>query len=117
MTPKDLAAKHYSFLVVSGINPADPLPQRSLRMHLYQKFISDLDSTGEHISAQLSEVDLSDPEDVKATVPSGGTDLLLYFGHETSLRAGAIIRRTLRSGGSSIPTWPRWICATTGKWC
>jgi cell division protein FtsQ len=82
MSPKDLAAKHYSFLVVSGINPADPLAQRSLRMHLYQKFISDLDSTGERISAQLSEVDLSDPEDVKATVPSGGTDLLLYFGHE-----------------------------------
>ncbi|MGA8531011.1 MAG: FtsQ-type POTRA domain-containing protein [Acidobacteriaceae bacterium] len=85
MSPKDLAAKHYSFLVVSGINPADPLPQRSLRMHLYQKFIGDLDSTGEHISAQLSEVDLSDPEDVKATVPSGGMDLLLYFGQEDFL--------------------------------
>jgi cell division protein FtsQ len=85
MTPKDLAAKHYSFLVVSGINPTDPLPQRSLRMHLYQKFISDLDSTGEPISAQLSEVDLSDPEDVKTTVPSGGTDLLLYFGQENFL--------------------------------
>ncbi|MGB7170818.1 MAG: FtsQ-type POTRA domain-containing protein [Acidobacteriaceae bacterium] len=85
MSPKDLAAKHYSFLVVSGIRPADPLPQRSLRMHLYQKFIADLDSTGEHISAQLSEVDLSDPEDVKATVPSAGTDLLLYFGQEDFL--------------------------------
>ena len=85
MSPKDLAAKHYSFLVVSGVNPGEPLPQRSLRMHLYQKFISDLDSTGEHISAQLSEVDLSDPEDVKATVPSGGTDLLLYFGQEDFL--------------------------------
>jgi cell division protein FtsQ len=85
MSPKDLAAKHYSFLVVNGINPADPLPQRSLRMHLYQKFISDLDSTGEHVSAQLSEVDLSDPEDVKATVPSGGADLLLYFGQEDFL--------------------------------
>ncbi|MGA7521442.1 MAG: FtsQ-type POTRA domain-containing protein [Acidobacteriaceae bacterium] len=85
MSPKDLAAKHYSFLVVNGINPADPLAQRSLRMHLYQKFISDLDSTGEHISAQLSVVDLTDPEDVKATVPSGGTDLLLYFGQEDFL--------------------------------
>jgi cell division protein FtsQ len=70
---------------VSGINPSDPLPQRSLRMHLYQKFLSDLDSGGEHISAQLSEVDLSDPEDLKATVPSVGTDLLLYFGHEDFL--------------------------------
>ena len=85
MSPKDLAAKHYSFLVVNGIRPTDPLPQRSLRMHLYQKFISDLDSTGEHISSQLSEVDLSDPEDLKATVPSGGTDLLLYFGQEEFL--------------------------------
>jgi cell division protein FtsQ len=85
MTPKDLAAKHYSFLVVSGINPADSLAQRSLRMHLYQRFIAELDSTGEHLSSQLSEVDVSDAGDVKATVPSGGVDLLLYFGQENFL--------------------------------
>jgi cell division protein FtsQ len=85
MTPQQMAARHYSFPVVSGIAPTDPLSVRSACMHLYQKFIADLDSTGEHISAQLSEVDLSDPNDVRATVPANGSDLLLYFGQEDFL--------------------------------
>ena len=85
MTPQQMAARHYSFPVVSGIVPADPLSVRSARMHLYQRFIADLDSTGEPISAQLSEVDLSDPNDVRATVPANGSDLLLYFGQEDFL--------------------------------
>ena len=85
MTPQQMAARHYSFAVVSGINPGDPISVRSARMHLYQRFIGELDATGEHISAQLSEVDLSDPEDVRATVPANGTDLLLHFGDEDFL--------------------------------
>jgi cell division protein FtsQ len=85
MTPQQMAARHYSFPVVSGIIPADPLSVRSARMHMYQRFMVDLDSTGEHISAQLSEVDLSDPDDVRATVPANGSDLLLHFGQEDFL--------------------------------
>jgi cell division protein FtsQ len=54
-------------------------------MQIYQKFIAELDSTGEHISAHLSEVDLSDPEDVRATVPANGSDLLLHFGDQNFL--------------------------------
>lgn len=85
MTPQQMAAKHYSFPVVSGINPADPLSVRGARMHLYQRFLADLDSSGEHISSRISEVDLTDPEDVRATVPVNGTDLLLYFGQQDFL--------------------------------
>jgi cell division protein FtsQ len=85
MTPQQMAARHYSFPVVSGIIPTDPLSVRSARMHMYQRFMVDLDSTGEHISAQLSEVDLSDPDDVRATVPANGSDLLLHFGQEDFL--------------------------------
>src|SRR5581483_1846037 len=58
---------------------------RGARMALFQRFIGELDSTGEHFSTQLSEVDLSDPEDVRATVPASGTDLLLHFGQENFL--------------------------------
>jgi cell division protein FtsQ len=82
MTPQQMASRRYSFPVVSGINPADPLSVRGARMHGYQRFIGELDATGEHISAQLSEVDLSDPDDVRATVPANGSDLLLHFGDE-----------------------------------
>jgi cell division protein FtsQ len=85
MAPLEMAARRYSFPVASGISPADPLSVRGARMHIYQRFIADLDSSGEHISSQLSEVDLSDPDDVRATVPSNGSDLLLHFGQEDFL--------------------------------
>jgi len=85
MAPQQMAARRYSFPVVSGINPADPLSVRGARMQIYQSFMGELDSTGEPITAQLSEVDLSDPDDVRATVPSGGEDLLLHFGAEDFL--------------------------------
>ncbi len=80
---------HYSFPVVTGINASDPLSTRAARMRVYSYFTSDLDSTGDHISEKLSEVDLSDPEDVKALIPevSGGitTDLLVHFGESDFL--------------------------------
>lgn len=85
MPPSMMAARRYSFPVVTGINPNDPLSTRGARMHLYQKFITEIDSTGEKVSEQLSEVDLSDPEDVRVTVPAKGSDLLLHFGQEDFL--------------------------------
>jgi cell division protein FtsQ len=85
MTPQEMAEKHYSFPVVSGIDPGDPLSVRGARMQVYERFIGELDSSGETISARLSEVDLSDPEDVRATVPADGTDLELQFGQEDFL--------------------------------
>ncbi len=75
--PGDLA---YSFPVVTGLNAGDPLSTRAARMKLFGRFTSDLDSTGEHISQKLSEVDLSDPEDVKALIPESATDILVHFG-------------------------------------
>jgi cell division protein FtsQ len=85
MTPQEMAEKHYSFPVVSGIDPRDPLSVRGARMQVYQRFVGDLDASGEKISAQLSEVDLSDPDDVRATVPGSGTDVVLQFGQDDFL--------------------------------
>ena len=85
MPPAMMAARHFSFPVVAGINPNDPLSTRGPRMRIYQRFIADLDSTGEKISSDLSEVDLSDPEDVRATLPAGATDMLLHFGDDKFL--------------------------------
>src|ERR1700736_7016546 len=39
-------------------------------------------STGDPSTGQLSEVDLSDPEDVRALLPSAGSDLLVHFGSD-----------------------------------
>ena len=85
MPPAMIAARHFSFPVVTGINPTDPLSVRTPRMHLYQRFIADIDSEGQKISSDLSEIDLSDPEDVRATLPAGSTDMLLHFGDEKFL--------------------------------
>ena len=51
-------------------------------------FVAALDATGESISPHLSEVDLSNPEDVKAIIPdagSTGADILVHFGEERFL--------------------------------
>jgi cell division protein FtsQ len=80
LPPVAMAAKHYSFPVVSGISAKDPLQVRAARMHLYQQFISDLDSGGDKVSTQLSEVDISDPEDIWALLPAQGSDIQVHFG-------------------------------------
>jgi cell division protein FtsQ len=85
MPPAMMAARHFSFPVVAGIKPTDPMAARKPRMEMYQKFVSELDASGEKISGQMSEVDLTDPEDVRATVPARSSDLLLHFGEENFL--------------------------------
>lgn len=85
MSPRDIALRHYSFPVVTGIEPRDPLSVRGARMQIYQRFLRELDSGGEKVSAQLSEVNLSDPEDVRATVATNGSGLELQFGQEDFL--------------------------------
>jgi cell division protein FtsQ len=80
-----MAAKHYSFPVVTGINPQDPLSVRRPLMRLYQKFMNEIDSTGEKLSQQMSEIDISDPEDVQGLVSSGNSDILLHFGEDNFL--------------------------------
>ena len=77
-------AARYSFPVVTGIEANDPLSTRAARMKTFNRFTSDLDSAGdsagEKISQGLSEVDLSNPEDVKALIPDHSMDILVHFG-------------------------------------
>jgi cell division protein FtsQ len=72
--------RSYSFPVVTGISAADPVSVRAARMKIFHDFTRDLDATGESISAKLSEIDLSHPEDVKALIPDHGSDVLVHFG-------------------------------------
>lgn len=76
----------YSFPVVLGISQSDPLSTRAARMHLYREFLAALDAGGENLSHTLSEIDISEPEDVRAMVPDGaGGELLVHFGRERYL--------------------------------
>ena len=103
LSPAMMTSRKFSFPVVSGINPTDPLSTRAARMQLYQKFIHALDSSGEHLSANLSEVDLSDPEDVRATMPSNSSDLLLHFGDTNFLARYRIYQSHLSAWRQQYP--------------
>jgi cell division protein FtsQ len=82
MPPAMMAAKRYSFPVVTGVTAQQSSEERASRMRLYADFMSTLNSTNGMAASQLSEVDLSDPEDVRVLLPSAGTDLLVHFGSD-----------------------------------
>ena len=77
-----MAQRHYSFPVVSGINAEDSLAQRKARMEVYQRLLAELDSNGQHLSAQISEIDLSDPADAQVLMPEEKGDILAHFGQD-----------------------------------
>jgi cell division protein FtsQ len=83
MSPEGMTQHHFSFPVVTGIDPHDPIAARRTRMAVYQRLISELDSTGQNISRQISEIDLTDPEDARVTMQDDPT--LLHFGDEQFL--------------------------------
>jgi cell division protein FtsQ len=86
--PGTVATPHYSFPVLTGISAEDPLSTRAARMRIYLGFMAALDATGEGISHKLSEVDMSNPEDIKAIIPdaaSSNADILVHFGEEKYL--------------------------------
>lgn len=85
MSPEAMTQHHYSFPVVTGIDPRDPPASRRARMAVYQRLIADLDSTGQHLSEQISEIDLTDPEDARVLMPEQGADILAHFGDDRFL--------------------------------
>ena len=80
MPPNAPGDPTYSFPVITGITQQDALSTRAARMKLYKGFADDLDSAGDKVSQKLSEVDLSNPEDIKALIPEGSSDILVHFG-------------------------------------
>jgi cell division protein FtsQ len=54
-------------------------------MKIFERFTSELDGSGEKISEELSEVDLSNPEDVQALIPDHSTEILVHFGEDSFL--------------------------------
>ncbi|MEO6815440.1 MAG: FtsQ-type POTRA domain-containing protein [Edaphobacter sp.] len=95
---------HYSFPVVTGILASDPLSTRAARMKIFEQFTSDLDSSGEKISEKLSEIDLSNPEDVKAVIPDNGKDVLVHFGDTDFLNRYRKFENHLQEWRTQYPT-------------
>jgi len=86
-TLMELTPKHkYSFPVILGMNPGEPLSTRAPRMKAYSEMVRELDSGGARYSQDLSEVDLSDLEDVKVRVNDPAGDVLVHLGSSDYLR-------------------------------
>lgn len=81
MAPQMMEQRHFDFPVLTGINPEFPLAERAARVELYQRFMDSLRALGPHVTDQISEIDLADPEDVRATFSYGGHELFLHFGY------------------------------------
>lgn len=77
--------KKYSFPVILGMNPGEPLSTRSARMKIYNDLVSQLDSGGARYSQDLSEVDISDPEDVKVLANNPDGEVLVHLGSSNYL--------------------------------
>ena len=80
MPPEAAGDPHYSFPVLTGLSGDDTPNTRAARMEIYRRLLTDLDSAGGHLSQTISEVDVSNPEDIKALIASGETDILVHFG-------------------------------------
>jgi cell division protein FtsQ len=85
MPAATMAQHHYSFPVLTGIDPGDPLASRSARMAVYERLLAELDANNQHLSDQISEIDLTDPEDARVLMPEQGTDILAHFGQDRFL--------------------------------
>jgi len=72
--------KTYSFPVIVGMSPNEPLSTRAARMEIYNDLISQLDSGGGRYSQDVSEVDLNDPDDVKVLTTGPDGEVLIHLG-------------------------------------
>ncbi|HEV8383514.1 MAG TPA: FtsQ-type POTRA domain-containing protein [Candidatus Acidoferrales bacterium] len=80
----------YHFPVVTGIAEAAPREERERQMKLFVQFMNNVEAAQAGAAGQISEVDLADPQDVRATLAglpelgdpaSGGQSaVLVHFG-------------------------------------
>jgi cell division protein FtsQ len=72
--------KKFSFPVIIGMSANEPLSTHSIRMKTFNELVRQLDSTGGHYSQDLSEVDLTDAEDVKVLTNDPAGEVLVHLG-------------------------------------
>jgi cell division protein FtsQ len=78
--------RKYSFPVILGMNPGEPLSTRIPRMKAYNDLVQQLDSSGARYSQDLSEVDLTDLENLKVRVNDPQGDVLVELGASEYLK-------------------------------
>jgi cell division protein FtsQ len=80
------AQAEFRFPVVSGISESAPLEGREQRMSLFVQFMREIETTQPGADDRVSEVDLSDASDLRATLtglgpqPGSASPVLVHFG-------------------------------------
>jgi cell division protein FtsQ len=69
----------FSFPVIVGMSDSEPLSTRAARMKIYAELVKQLDSAGANYSHDLSEVDVSNPDDIRATVADPKGAVLVHL--------------------------------------
>src|ERR1700674_1608221 len=77
--------KKYSFPVIVGMNSGEPPSTRAARMKIYNDVVSQLDAGGARYSQELTEIDLSDPDDVKVMANHHAGEVLVHLGSSNYL--------------------------------
>ena len=95
--------KRYSFPVIVGMNSGEPISTRAASMRIYNQLVSELDSGGGHYSRDLSEVDLSDPEDVKVLTNDADGEVLIHLGSSNYLDRFKVYVAHLREWRQQFP--------------
>jgi len=88
--------KKFSFPVILGMNLGDPQSARAERMKTYSQLVGELDSDGAHYSQELSEVDVSDAEDLKVLATDPGGEVLVHLGSSNFLERFKIFKGHVR---------------------
>ena len=79
------AKNTFSFPVVVKMSDNEPLSTRAARMKIYNQLVRQLDSSGANYSQDLSEVDVSDPDDVKVMASDPKGAVLVHLGSSNFL--------------------------------
>ncbi|HTS78335.1 MAG TPA: FtsQ-type POTRA domain-containing protein [Bryobacteraceae bacterium] len=83
------APDRFTLPVLAGVRPPDPIEQRRDRVHRMLRLTRDLGPR----AAQISEIDVSDPDNLKVTEPRDGHMVTLLLGdHDFSLRYQNFVR-------------------------
>jgi len=72
-------------------------------MTIYNQLVRELDSEGAHYSQELSEVDLSDPEDVKVLTNDSDGEVLVHLGPSNYLDRYKVYVGHLREWRQQFP--------------
>jgi len=78
--PPHSSSAAYSFPVLTGMDGSEPLSTRVPRMKIYAELMRSLDAGDADYSKRVSEVDVSDPNDVKVVVDAATSAVLVHLG-------------------------------------